>query len=130
MINSLKKKKKKGFTLIELIIVIAILAILAAIAVPQFGKIRQNANDSANLTNAKTIHSAAVTAITQADEPIEEIDDPTEVSGIDWITEGLQNVPQVKGEEDKNFYVTVVDGEVTVFITEDSEADKQVYLEQ
>lgn len=36
--NELAKKKKKGFTLIELIIVIAIIAILAAIALPRLDK--------------------------------------------------------------------------------------------
>ena len=67
MIKNLKNKKKKGFTLIELIIVIAILAILAAIAVPQFGKIRANANKNADLSNAKTIHSA-VSALIASEE--------------------------------------------------------------
>ena len=54
---SKKRNKKRGFTLIELIIVIAIIAILAAIAVPAFGQIRQKANVSADLANARTIYS-------------------------------------------------------------------------
>ena len=58
-----KRNKKRGFTLIELIIVIAIIAILAAIAVPAFGKIRQNANESADLANARTIFSVVSTEI-------------------------------------------------------------------
>lgn len=58
-----KRNKKRGFTLIELIIVIAIIAILAAIAVPAFGKIRQNANQSADLANARTIFSVVSTEI-------------------------------------------------------------------
>ena len=60
---SKKRNKKRGFTLIELIIVIAIIAILAAIAVPAFGKIRQNANESADLANARTIFSVVSTEI-------------------------------------------------------------------
>lgn len=59
-----KRNKKKGFTLIELIIVIAIIAILAAIAVPAFGQIRQNANASADLANARTMFSVVSAAIT------------------------------------------------------------------
>lgn len=61
MLNKLKKVK--GFTLIELIIVIAIIAILAAIAVPAFGQIRQKANESADLANARTMFSVVSTAI-------------------------------------------------------------------
>ena len=59
-----KRNKKRGFTLIELIIVIAIIAILAAIAVPAFGQIRQKANASADLANARTIFSVVATQIT------------------------------------------------------------------
>lgn len=58
-----KLNKKRGFTLIELIIVIAIIAILAAIAVPAFGQIRQKANVSADLANARTIFSVVSTEI-------------------------------------------------------------------
>lgn len=63
-----KRNKKRGFTLIELIIVIAIIAILAAIAVPAFGKIREKANVSADIGNARSIYSV-VTALV-ADETI------------------------------------------------------------
>lgn len=63
-----KRNKKRGFTLIELIIVIAIIAILAAIAVPAFGQIRQKANVSADLGNARTIYSVVTSLV--ADESI------------------------------------------------------------
>ncbi|MGI6298128.1 MAG: prepilin-type N-terminal cleavage/methylation domain-containing protein [Saccharofermentanales bacterium] len=38
----MKRKSKKGFTLIELIVVVAIIAILAAIAIPRFANMRAN----------------------------------------------------------------------------------------
>lgn len=66
--NELSKKKKKGFTLVELVIVIAIIAILAAIAIPQFGNIRTNANTRADFATAKNI--ATVIAAGIADETI------------------------------------------------------------
>ncbi|MDE5977892.1 MAG: prepilin-type N-terminal cleavage/methylation domain-containing protein [Turicibacter sp.] len=60
-----RKNKKRGFTLIELIIVIAIIAILAAIAVPAFGQIREKANKTADLANARTIYSVITAAVAQ-----------------------------------------------------------------
>jgi type IV pilus assembly protein PilA len=68
-----EKKKKKGFTLIELIIVIAIIAILAAVALPRFGQVRENANHKADLSVAKNIHTIA-TSVFQ--------NDPTDITGI------------------------------------------------
>ncbi|BAI80737.1 conserved hypothetical protein [Deferribacter desulfuricans SSM1] len=55
----MKKTNKKGFTLIELLVVVAIIGILAAIAIPQFAKYRKNAQDSAALSDLKTIQSTA-----------------------------------------------------------------------
>ena len=53
------RKKRKGFTLIELVVVIAILGILAAIAIPRFGNIQKNARIDSDISTANTIVNAA-----------------------------------------------------------------------
>lgn len=60
--NKVMKKKKKGFTLIELIAVVAILAILAAVAVPRVIKYVDKSKRVAVQTQASTIYNAAEAA--------------------------------------------------------------------
>ena len=66
--SELNKKKKKGFTLIELIVVIAIISVLAAIAIPNFGSARKNSNTAADQANAKIIATAVATAVANGDQ--------------------------------------------------------------
>jgi type IV pilus assembly protein PilA len=61
--NEITKKKKKGFTLVELVIVIAIIAILAAMAIPKLGSMRTTAKVSNDVAAAKNIATVASTMV-------------------------------------------------------------------
>lgn len=113
--NTNNKKKKKGFTLIELIIVIAIIAILAAIAIPKFGEVRKNANVKSDVANAKTIANAVTALIAEGTVDVGTASDANE---FDLATSGntgdaadvadyLQNIPTPKSVDEDNFTVTI-----------------------
>ena len=65
-----KKRKKKGFTLIELIIVLAIMSIIAAIAIPSLNGVKENAKAKADERSSDVI-SRSITVLV-ADETIPE----------------------------------------------------------
>ena len=59
--NLTKKRKKKGFTLIELMAVIAIIAVLAAVLVPTVTGYITRAKKAAVITQARTVMNAVET---------------------------------------------------------------------
>ena len=128
--NFKNKKKKKGFTLIELIIVIAIIAILAAIAIPKFVDVRNSAATKTDVANAKTIATAAATLYAEGsvvnDEAGKEVvkaaantDENSKTNG-NKIADYLQEVPTTKlahgtAAAKSNFFVVIDNGTVTVY---------------
>lgn len=112
--NELVKKKKKGFTLVELIIVIAIIAILAAIAIPKFGQITRNANIKADIATAKNLHGIAAQLI--AEGTIVPSADDTDVTTTVQSNVDGGTISNTKLDKNKQFKVAVnANGDVVVY---------------
>ncbi|HBJ1651766.1 prepilin-type N-terminal cleavage/methylation domain-containing protein [Clostridium botulinum] len=116
MSNQISKKKKKGFTLVELIIVIAIIAILAAMAIPKFGQVRQDAKVSNDIGTAKNIQTA--TAMLIGNGTIKEGDFETAKAPTKEIIDRIdgKTTPTADNVTDKNFNIQVVDGNIIVTV--------------
>lgn len=124
-----KRKKKKGFTLIELVIVLAVLAIIALIAIPNFTKVRNDSLAKADTETMNQIEKITLMAIANGDLKVPtssnlvySVKKAGALSGItnQDYTDMLKEVsdPQVNGRAAKGFQVTVTTAsDVTVTYT-------------
>lgn len=110
----MQAKGKKGFTLVELVIVIAVLAIIAFIAIPTVSHVIENANVSADASNAQAVETAIKTAQSEiaannttlsdkANALITPAKDKTQTLGYLLETYGIsaENIGLVDGTNDK-----------------------------
>lgn len=54
-LSKIRRKKQKGFTLVELMIVIAVIAVLAAVLIPKSNLVQNSARETGVLANARQI---------------------------------------------------------------------------
>ncbi len=104
------KRKKEGFTLIELVIVIAILALLMALAIPRYQQSHLTSQATTHNGNVRVLKNAALLYLT--DHPEEEI---LSIEALkDYLEDGKLPKParDLKGYEE--FSVSVDNGQVVV----------------
>ncbi len=116
------KRRRKGFTLVELMVVIAIMAILAAASVPVFSGYLKKAKATTHLAECRTIYISAATYIeemqagnTAGEASAKDIDmdellkEVKELTGIKNIEEGSRETAR-KGLGE-GYYIYVEDRE-------------------
>ena len=107
------KKKKKGFTLLELLVVLAILAILIAIAIPVYKGQKEKA--------ARTAHNANVRVLETAVESYRQDHDGELPGDLQDLVKGeyIKSEPKVPASEElkgKSYSITngkIEPGEIT-----------------
>ena len=107
--KSLQKKKRAGFTLVEMVIVVTILGILSGIGFMKFGNVQETSRKNADYVTAANLATATSLYISEHPKEVE-ISDKDNEKIIDTST--LKSKPQSEG--DKFVIKLLKDGEIQV----------------
>ena len=123
--KSLQKKKRAGFTLVEMVIVVTILGILSGIGFMKFGKVQETSKKNADYVAAANLATATSLYISEHPKEVE-ISDKDNEKIIDVSTLKLKKYinyePESQSERKKFVIKLSKDGEIEV-----SSNDKTFY---
>ena len=123
--KSLQKKKRAGFTLVEIVIVVTILGILSGIGFMKFGNVQETSRKNADYVAAANLATAANLYISEYPKDVEFSDEDNEKI-IDVSTLKLKKYinyePESQSERKKFVIKLSKDGEIEV-----SSNDKTFY---
>ena len=115
--KSLKKKKRAGFTLVEMIIVVTILGILSGIGFMKFGNVQETSRKNADYVTAANLATATSLYISEHPKEVE-ISDKDNEKIIDTSTlkskQYINYEPKPQSEGDKFVIKLLKDGEIQV----------------
>jgi type IV pilus assembly protein PilA len=128
------KKKRKGFTLIELVVVISIILIFAGFLIPKFAGYQTRAKDTKAINTAKQIQSAALSSYSEMDGKFEaaavsgSVSALTGAEGVSVNADGGKSVEVSFTSDNATYTVKIQDssGTFTVY-KEGTEASDQIY---
>ena len=115
--KSLQKKKRAGFTLVEMVIVVTILGILSGIGFMKFGKVQETSKKNADYVAAANLATATSLYISEHPKEVE-ISDKDNEKIIDTSTlkskQYINYEPKPQSEGDKFVIKLLKDGEIQV----------------
>jgi len=116
-LRSMIRRRKKGFTLLELLIVLSVLAVLVAIGVPNFkvyldeARLNRIADDGRLLKDAAYRYYLANGRWPVLGDPLSLDDLPVELYSLDW---------KPVNKEEPDFLAKVASGEIELYVLDES----------
>lgn len=107
----MKRRNRKGFTIVELVIVIAVIGILAAVLIPTFGTIIADAKETAAIQDIRAAYTELVAEKAKTGETLPTLIKVTHTNGTVIIINNGKTEVFTNETDFKQYYF--VDGELT-----------------